>query len=384
MYHYIDKNSQAQGPVSLEQLETLLTAGIVQSTTLVAKPGDPGWIPLQRLIAQTSYGRFAKSSLEIQHMPQNTATSPVSVHPQGNYNSAFEGMLKGFYTRPAAANDLDGRSAKAFLHSVLRAINSILQGVILIVGLVLVLLLLAVAVRFEKAPLFFAAIGFLPVAFLFQYVVASFATANIKLIDGPPIKLLTPLIPNILVVLGTLAWLAIAVLLFGWPIFWPSRSLESVLHALVLAGIAAGVSFFVAWLCANCRSMLNVEFVSESEQNAFDYFCNLLRFLLRALLACVPLATLICALVSLAAIFILGSQLLQADNWLQIAMLGLGGTLAGTLLLATFLLPITAHFTYISLVSLSELVSGFFRLVDSAQASAKAAINEKTNGGGRG
>jgi hypothetical protein len=160
--------------------------------------------------------------------------------------------------------------------------------------------------------------------------------------------------------------------------------LDIILHTLVLAGVAAGVSFFVAWICANCRSMLNVEFVSESEQNAFDYFCNLLRFLLRALLACVPLATLICALVSLAAIFILGSQLLQADNWLEISILGLGGTLAGTLLLATFLLPITAHFTYISLVSISELVSGFFRLVDSAQSSAKAAMNDNSNGGGRG
>ena len=384
MYHYIDKNSQAQGPVSLEQLEALQTAGLVQPTTLVAKPGDPEWIPLQRLFAQTSYGRFAKSSLETKHTPQNAATSPSTVHPQGNYNAAFEGLLKSIYIRPAPANDPEGRSAKAFLHSTLAIINSILQVVILIVGAVVVLLLLGLAVRFEKAQLFFAAIGFLPVAFLFQYVVASFAATNIKLIDGPPIKLLTPLIPNILVVLGTLAWLTIAVLLFVWPIFWPARSLDAMLHSLVLAGIAIGVSFFVAWLCANCRSMLNVEFVSESEQNAFDYFSNLLRFLLRALLACVPLATLICALVSLAAIFILGGQLLQADDWLEISLLGLGGTLAGTLLLATFLLPITAHFSYISLVSLSELVSGFFRLVDSAQASAKAAVKEKTSGGDHG
>lgn len=384
MYHYIDKKNQTQGQFSIEQLKSLLAAELIQPGTMVAKLGDSEWIPLQQLFAQTSYARFAKSSLEIQHTAPNSSTSPVSVHPRGNYNAAFERMLKGFYTSPAQANESEGQSAKAFLHSVLMTINSILQGVILSIGAVLLLLLLGVAVRFEKAPLFFAALGFLPVAFLFQYVVASFAATNIKLIDGPPIKLLTPLIPNILVVLGTLAWLAIAVLLFGWSIFWSSSSLDNVLHTLVLAGVAAGVSFFVAWICANCRSMLNVEFVSESEQNAFDYFCNLLRFLLRALLACVPLATLICALVSLAAIFILGSQLLQADNWLEISILGLGGTLAGTLLLATFLLPITAHFTYISLVSISELVSGFFRLVDSAQSSAKAAMNDNSNGGGRG
>jgi hypothetical protein len=384
MYHYIDKNSQPQGPVSLEQLEALQTAGLVQPTTLVAKPGDPEWIPLQRLFAQTSYGRFAKSSLEIQRTPQNAATSSVTVHPRGNYNAAFEGLLKSFYIRSAPENALEGRSVKAYLHSTLRIINSILQGVILIVGAVVVLLLLGLAVRFEKAQLFFAAIGFLPVAFLFQYVVASFAATNIKLIDGPPIKLLTPLIPNILVVLGSLAWITVSVLLFVWPIFWPSRSLDAMLHSLMLAGIAIGVSFFVAWICANCRSMLNVEFVSESEQNAFDYFSNLLRFLLRALLACVPLATLICAVIALAAIFILGGQLLQADNWLEISLLGLGGTLAGTLLLATFLLPITAHFTYISLVSLSELVSGFFRLVDSAHTAANAAANEKSSGGDHG
>ena len=105
--------------------------------------------------------------------------------------------------------------------------------------------------------------------------------------------------------------------------------------------------------------------IATSEQNAADYFANLVRLLGRFLFALTPL---IGALASVSMIFLLlsiGGQLLTNEGQ-DLKLQFVGGAIfatAGFTLGMVFLLPLIAHFVYISIVTISEIVTAFFRMV---------------------
>ena len=50
-FYYLNDQNKTQGPVSLNDLISLMVAGRIQSTTLVARSGDAAWLPLTTVIA---------------------------------------------------------------------------------------------------------------------------------------------------------------------------------------------------------------------------------------------------------------------------------------------------------------------------------------------
>ena len=53
-FYYLDDQNETQGPVSLNDLISLMVAGRIQSTTLVARSGDAAWLPLTTVIAASN------------------------------------------------------------------------------------------------------------------------------------------------------------------------------------------------------------------------------------------------------------------------------------------------------------------------------------------
>ena len=53
-FYYLDDQNETQGPVSLNDLISLMEAGRIQSTTLVARSGDAAWLPLTTVIAASN------------------------------------------------------------------------------------------------------------------------------------------------------------------------------------------------------------------------------------------------------------------------------------------------------------------------------------------
>lgn len=50
-FYYLNDQNKTQGPVFLNDLISLMVAGRIQPTTLVARCGDAAWIPLSSIIA---------------------------------------------------------------------------------------------------------------------------------------------------------------------------------------------------------------------------------------------------------------------------------------------------------------------------------------------
>ena len=50
-FYYLNDQNKTQGPVSLNDLISLMVAGRIQPSTLVARCGDAAWIPLSSIIA---------------------------------------------------------------------------------------------------------------------------------------------------------------------------------------------------------------------------------------------------------------------------------------------------------------------------------------------
>ena len=53
-FYYLNDQNKTQGPVSLNDLISLMVAGRIQSTTLVARSGDAAWLPLTTVIAASN------------------------------------------------------------------------------------------------------------------------------------------------------------------------------------------------------------------------------------------------------------------------------------------------------------------------------------------
>lgn len=55
-FYYLDNQNKTQGPVSLKDLISLMVAGHIQPTTLVARSGDTAWLPLSSVLYAANGG----------------------------------------------------------------------------------------------------------------------------------------------------------------------------------------------------------------------------------------------------------------------------------------------------------------------------------------
>ncbi|MDR2982486.1 MAG: DUF4190 domain-containing protein [Puniceicoccales bacterium] len=54
-YYYVSAANKAEGPVSLEQLQALLSAGQVNASTKVAAVGSQEWVPITNVLPGSSF-----------------------------------------------------------------------------------------------------------------------------------------------------------------------------------------------------------------------------------------------------------------------------------------------------------------------------------------
>jgi hypothetical protein len=72
-------------------------------------------------------------------------------------------------------------------------------------------------------------------------------------------------------------------------------------------------------------------------------------------------------------------RLLSAQNLIEALPLSAASSALGVLLAVVLLLPVVTHFTYISFVTVAELINGFFRVVDSTQRIADRRQSDKSD-----
>lgn len=379
MYHYIDKNNTAQGPCSLEELSSLLAKRVLSRTTLIAKLGDKQWTPLGEVLDE-----YAVDDARVESRREELPSQPSAATGDSEYgtvlllqgmNRKFEQGILGFYQAGLGGS---GQTNVKF-QSLLTVFDEYLQRAILAFGLLLAVLCTVVAVKFDLGNFFWAALAVLPVSFILQYIVALFASANRRLLQGPPIKLFTLLVPKALTIVGTT--LSVTVVFLGIYLLENtfSRSFKGGMAILHYEIFAIVVLIFFTWMTANCEKTLKVELVAPESQNAADYFCNLIRFFGRLLLGMTPLLGLLAAVFLLFFLLYSSAMLLSAQNLIEALALGAASSVLGVLLAVVLLLPVVTHFTYISFVTISELINGFFRLVDSTQRIADQRQSDKSD-----
>ena len=379
MYHYIDKNNTAQGPCSLEELSSQLAKRVVSRTTLIAKLGDKQWTSLGEVLDE-----HAVDDSRVESRREELPSQPSAATGDSEYgtvlllqgmNRKFEQSILWFYQGGLGGS---GQTNVKF-QSLLTVFDEYLQRAILAFGLLLAVLCTVVAVKFDLGNFFWAALAVLPVSFILQYIVALFASANRRLLQGPPIKLFTLLVPKALTIVGTT--LSVAVVFLGIYLLENtfSRSFKGGMAILHYEIFAIVVLIFFTWMTANCEKTLKVELVAPESQNAADDFCNLIRFFGRLLLGMTPLLGLLAAVFLLFFLMYSSAMLLSAQHLIEALALGAASSVLGVLLAVVLLLPVVTHFTYISFVTISELINGFFRLVDSTQRIADQRQSDKSD-----
>ena len=369
MYHYIDSNNQPQGPYSLDELRRLADRRVLTMSTLVATVGASSWSPLGTVLAAEKSRQPTPPTipaLQSGDDEEEYGTIPALA----KMNQWFDRRIARIY-QWGTPNDQS--AAKGFRKS-LTTLNQILQLTILVCGAFFAILCGIAGTKVDNG-FFLPCVAAVPAAFIFQFLVALFASANTRLLSGPPIRLYTFIIPKTITLIGTLLLVPLAGLGIWWPVVQGfSRSAAQGFSALGI-GIAVVASLaFITWLSANSQRVLNVQPINASEQNAADYFSNLVRFFGRFLLALTPLCGVVCSIILLLLLVILGTTLLSSHRSLELMMtIGTLGVPLVVLFLLAVLLPVIAHFSYVFIVTTAEIVSAFFRLVQSSQKTADCA-----------
>ncbi|MFZ4775986.1 MAG: DUF4339 domain-containing protein [Terrimicrobiaceae bacterium] len=370
MYHYIDSNNQPQGPYSLDELRRLADRRVLTMSTLVATVGASSWSPLGTVLA---------AEKNLPPRPQSIPTEQ-SGDDDGEFGTIptlakINQWFDRFIARIYKWGTQDEHSANKRFRKLLTTLNQILQITILTCGAFLAVLCFIAGNKLDSPMLFLPAVAAVPAAFIFQFLVALFASANTKLLSGPPIRLYTFIIQKTITLIGTLLLVALAGIGIWWPVVQGfSRSAAEGFSVLgVGIGLLASLAF-ITWLSANSQTVLNVQPISGSEQNAADYFSNLVRFFGRFLLALTPLCGVVCSIILLLLLVILGTTLLSSHRSMELMMtIGTLGVPLLVLFLLAVLLPVIAHFCYVFIVTSAEIVSAFFRLVESSQKTADCA-----------
>jgi hypothetical protein len=356
MYHYLDSSQNPQGPFSLDQLRDLETKGLITSSTLVASAGDTMWRPWR----EVSRHPFSVSS--VGNSPHE---SVVDESPDSALVDSLNKKLESTVIRIYEKWPKSGVAVRTEFDRLLAFWNYVLQFGVLVAGALTAVLLIIAAVKLDNTFLVLFGLAAIPAFFVLQYVVSLFAAANIRLLNGPTITLFTMVLPKAFVVVGTVVsilWRLVGGVL---TISAFAKSLSGGISMLGTWVATVFVAVFACWLAARCRDALNIRPVPDSEQNAADYFANLVRLLGRFLLALTPLIGALATISLIVLLLGVGGQLLSNDQQ-SLVFQFMGGAIlatAGLTLGLVFLLPLIAHFTYISIVTLSEIVTAFFRLV---------------------
>ncbi len=249
----------------------------------------------------------------------------------------------------------------------LSVVNNLGLTLLSLGGVVAALLAMVLAVKTDQSALFFIGIGILPAVFLVQYILGLFCAANLNLSFGPPIQLVSRLLPEVITVFGFLAFVALAftglvatVDSFGESLQQGLLMLSGGLAATVLAGLCA-------WVAANSEKLLNLSVEPDQRQGPADYLFSVILYLGRYLLILVPYQFLLAMVLGTFGLLYLGVSMLLRDGSSVDPMeaLFLLSVFGGNILqiIGALLSPIFAHFLYLVIVSLADIGTAFFRLV---------------------
>jgi len=356
MYHYLDSSKKPQGPFSIDQLRDLEAKGLITSETLVASAGDSKWRPWREISGRP----FSMSS--VGNAPEET------VADRSSYASLVESLnqkLESTVIRVYEKWPGPGVSVRAEFDRLLAFWNFVLQLGVLVAGALAAILFVIAAIRLDNTYLVLVGLAAVPAFFVLQYVVSLFAAANIRLLNGPTIMLFSMVLPKAFLIVGSVVSMLWGLVGGVLTVTAFSNSLSGGISMLGTWLATLFVAIFACWLAARSCDALNVRSVPASEQNAADYFANLIRLLGRFLLALTPLIGALATISLIVLLLGIGGQLLSDDQQSIVFQFMSGAILATAsfTLGLVFLLPLIAHFTYISIVTLSEMVTAFFRLV---------------------
>jgi len=263
------------------------------------------------------------------------------------------------------------KETKSHFKQHLARVNNLALTILLAGGLLVALIVMVLAIKLDSSVLFFIGLGVIPCIYVAQYVLSLFCSANLNLTFGPPIRLVSRLIPDVLTILGLLG--CICALVIGYKV-----AIEAFSTSLQLGLIATGISLALIILAlagtcvaAQSESLLRIQIEDSGEQTPAEYLISLVLYLGRFQLALVPYQFLLFTLFIVGTVVYAGSsQILSTspDPFSLISVfntLGWGGALF--CLAGISLLPITAHFFYLLVVTLADIGDALFSIARSSE-----------------
>lgn len=247
----------------------------------------------------------------------------------------------------------------------LARVNSLALTVLMLGGVAAGILVMILAIKTDTSWMFFTGVGIIPGVFLFQYILSLFCSANLNLSFGPPIQLVSRLVPEVLTVVGILGVVYVIVMGVIATISGFENSLQIGLTLTVLFITSALVAGTNAWVAANSERLLNLSVEPNEQQGPADYVFSLVLYLGRYWLILVPYHFLAAMLLGAFLVIYVGiSQLVGKSSGLEfldfaIVWGGLGVAQVGWIVS----LPIISHFAYLLFVSLADIGVAFFHLV---------------------
>lgn len=297
-------------------------------------------------------------------------------------NRRFNHLMSRFLRVPESWSE----DTKLHFKQHLARVNNRALTILLAGGLLVAFVVMVLAIKLDSSLLFFIGLGIIPSLYLAQYILSLFCSANLNLTFGPPIRLVSRLIPEVLTVLGLLGCIYALVIGISGAVAGFSNSLQAGLTATGLSLAVIILALVSTWVAAQSESLLGVEIEDNGKQSPAEYLFSLVLYIGRFLLALVPYQFLLYTVLIIGtAIYAGWNQVLSStpDPFSLISVFSTLGWLGAPFyLVGISLLPITAHFFYLLVVTLADIGVALFRIARSSEQ--VAALSEEAMKGSRG
>ena len=260
---------------------------------------------------------------------------------------------------------------KSHFKQHLARVNNLALAILLAGGLLVALIVMVLAIKLDSSALFFIGLGIVPCVYLAQYVLSLFCSANLNLTFGPPIRLISRLIPDVLTVLGLLGCICALVIGISTAIEAFSTSLQAGLIATGISLVLIILALAGTWVAAQSENLLRIQIEDSGEQTPAEYLFSLILYLGRFQLALVPYQFFFFTLLIMGTAVYAGSSQILSNSPDPFSLISVFSTLGwlGTpfYLVGISLLPITAHFFYLLIVTLADIGVALFRIARSSE-----------------
>ena len=284
-------------------------------------------------------------------------------------NRRFSLIIRRVLRLPGFTEEADSRNK---FKEHLEKVNHLGLTLLLFGSFIAGILLMVTAIKTDSSKMFFIGIGLIPAAYLIQFIVSLVCNANISLTFGPPIKLVSTLVPEVLTVFNLIILIGYIFLGIISSVAAFDASLQLGLVTVLGNLLLVALLFFCACLAANSGSLLGVNVShQDTPQSPAEYLFSVVLYFGRYFIALVPYCFLgsMLSLVVISLFFgipVLSGSPTVTDSVASYAA-GIGGTVAVSILFSICFLPILAHFLYLLIVSVADIGIVFFRVAVSAE-----------------